>query len=92
MKPREKISGQCLDKTDALRKELGGARKRETELLEAMQSLEAAFQKQVRDLEERVKELECLFNVSKLTQRFDLLFGARSSTGSGPASSGMAAS
>lgn len=72
MKVRGKISGQRLGEIEALRKELGEARKRETHLLEAMENLEAAFQKQGRDLGERVKELECIFNISKLAQRSDL--------------------
>ncbi|MEJ2719070.1 MAG: sigma 54-interacting transcriptional regulator [Deltaproteobacteria bacterium] len=72
MKVREKVRGQRPAEIKALRKELDEAKKRETQLVEAMQNLEAAFENQGRDLGERIKELECLFNISKLAQRFDM--------------------
>ena len=72
MKVQKKIGRQRPGGIETLRKELGEAKKRETELLEAMQNLEIAFQTQARDLEYRIKELHCLFSISRLAQRFDL--------------------
>lgn len=72
MKAHEKVRGQRAAEIKALRKELGEAKKRETLLMEAMQNLEAAFQKQGRDLGARIKNLECLVSISKLSQRPDL--------------------
>src|SRR5208283_2305392 len=72
MKVERKIRRQSPGGIDALRKELGEAEKRETELLEAMQNLEIAFQTQARDLEYRIKELQCLFSIARLAERFDL--------------------
>lgn len=72
MTVQEKSLRQCLGKIEALRKELGEAKKREAGLLEAMENLEAAFQTQGRDLGARIKNLECLVSISKLAQRLDL--------------------
>ncbi|MGO9121009.1 MAG: sigma-54 interaction domain-containing protein [Desulfomonilaceae bacterium] len=72
MKVQKKIGRQSPGGIETLRKELREAKKRETELLEAMQNLEIAFQTQARDLEYRIKELQCLFGISRLAQRFDL--------------------
>lgn len=72
MKIRKERRGQRPAESVALRNELAEAKKRETELLEAMRNLEAALQQQGRDLGERVKELECIFSISKVAQRFDL--------------------
>ena len=72
MKVQKKIGRQSPSGIDTLRKELREAKKREAELLEAMQNLEIAFQTQARDLEYRIKELHCLFSISRLAQRFDL--------------------
>jgi PAS domain S-box-containing protein len=72
MKIEEKIRRQCSGEIDTLRKELGEAKKRETELLKAMQNLEIASQTQARNLEHRTNQLQCLFSIVRLAQSFDL--------------------
>lgn len=72
MRGAEKNRAQLVAEIVALRREISEAKKRETGLLEAVQNLEAAFQRQTQDLEARIKELNCLFGISRLAQRFDL--------------------
>ncbi len=65
MKVPKKVKGQRPTDIEALSKELEKAEKRETQILKAMDTLEVAFQKQGRDLGDRIKYFECLVSLSK---------------------------